>query len=267
MGIGLKRIMLSVFSRQQVLKGAEYSKQTKKSARTDIQDPFFTILGVSQPEIFFDAIKSRSILDGFLGRFLSFVPVNKKPILNDLIEPIELNISDEMSRFLSDPFVLDATETKLSIKSPVGQAWNELRHEYHNKTNESNDVVYNALWGRAAEHIDKILMLLATDSGPHMRDLDWAKQMVEISINTMYDMLGSMSSQNVIEEEHKKVLRMIQSSNGLSKSEITRKTQWLDVKKRIEILTTLTESGQIRLIQVEMDGAGRPKTIYKATGK
>ena len=68
---------------------------------------------------------------------------------------------------------------------------------------------------------------------------------------------------NQTQANHQKVLRLIQDAGkcGLSRNEITRRTQFLERKQREDILGALVEAGQVEL-DIETT-AGRQAAIYR----
>jgi predicted ArsR family transcriptional regulator len=70
-------------------------------------------------------------------------------------------------------------------------------------------------------------------------------------------------SVNDQEDRTKKVYRML--AIPMTKSQITRKTQWLGKRERNEILETLIESGMVEYQTIENESAGAPKTVFKRT--
>ena len=70
---------------------------------------------------------------------------------------------------------------------------------------------------------------------------------------------------NQTQANHQKVLRLIQGAGdaGLSRNEITRRTQFLERRQREDILQALVEAGQVEL-GIETT-AGRQAAIYRTT--
>ena len=68
-------------------------------------------------------------------------------------------------------------------------------------------------------------------------------------------------STNDQEDRTKKVYRMLETP--MTKSQLTRRTQWLGRRERAEILETLIEAGLVEFVVEQADGAGAPKTIFK----
>ena len=68
-------------------------------------------------------------------------------------------------------------------------------------------------------------------------------------------------SVNEQEDRTKKVYRLL--TKPMTKSQLTRKTQWLGKRERNEIVETLIEAGMIEFVTAEPDGGGPPRTIYR----
>jgi hypothetical protein len=71
-------------------------------------------------------------------------------------------------------------------------------------------------------------------------------------------------AENRTQAYHQKVLRLIQGAGerGLSRNEITRRTQFLERKQREDILSALVEGGDVEL---EIRGTERrPAAVYRA---
>jgi hypothetical protein len=71
-------------------------------------------------------------------------------------------------------------------------------------------------------------------------------------------------SENVIESNHKRALVILQEAgpDGMTRSEFTRRTQFMDARQRDGVLQTLLDA---QLIEVAMiQGTRRPKQVIKA---
>jgi hypothetical protein len=97
-----------------------------------------------------------------------------------------------------------------------------------------------------------------------LEDAEWARIVVDRCVTTMITEAERHIAENKTQAYHQKVLRLIQGAGarGLTKSEITRRTQFLDIRQRQEILVALIESGQVALNQRASDT--RPATVYRA---
>jgi superfamily II DNA or RNA helicase len=108
--------------------------------------------------------------------------------------------------------------------------------------------------------------LSANPQAPIIRleDAAWARLVVECCLTTMVTEAERHIAENRTQAYHQKVLRLIQRAGeaGLTRSEITRRTQYLDLRQREEILVTLVEAGEIELSKRPSDT--KPATIYRA---
>ena len=81
-----------------------------------------------------------------------------------------------------------------------------------------------------------------------LEDAEWARIVVDRCVTTMITEAERHIAENKTQAYHQKVLRLIQGAGarGLTKSEITRRTQFLDIRQRQEILVALIEFGSGR---------------------
>jgi hypothetical protein len=97
-----------------------------------------------------------------------------------------------------------------------------------------------------------------------LEDAEWARIVVDRCVITMITEAERHIAENKTQAFHQKVLRLIQGAGerGLTKSDLTRRTQYLDLRQREEILIVLVESGQVEL--AERASGTRPATVYRA---
>ena len=82
-----------------------------------------------------------------------------------------------------------------------------------------------------------------------LEDAEWARLVVDRCVATMITEAERHIAENRTQAYHQKVLRLLQSAGpaGLSRNEITRRTQYLERKQREDILGALIEAGQVEL--------------------
>ena len=97
-----------------------------------------------------------------------------------------------------------------------------------------------------------------------LEDAEWARIVVDRCVTNMLTEAERHIAENKTQANHQKVLRTIQGAGerGLTKSELTRRTQFLELRQREEILLTLTEAGEIELCKRPSDT--KPATVYRA---
>jgi predicted ArsR family transcriptional regulator len=130
------------------------------------------------------------------------------------------------------------------------------------KMAQGKSPVEKAFWNRAAEHAAKLALVAHTGTDIDDTTFDWAVALSGAQTQAMIDNIEANISENGYEADLKRVLKVIGEGN-VTKNEITRKTQWLDRRRRQDILDNLVESG---MIAKELDDTkGRPLTRYVRT--
>jgi hypothetical protein len=127
----------------------------------------------------------------------------------------------------------------------------------------------SAVLARVWENTAKVALIKAVSANPQapvirLEDAEWARIVVDRCVTTMITEAERHIAENRTQAYHQKVLRLIQGAGerGLTKSELTRRTQFLELRQREEILLALTESGQIELGQRLSDT--KPATVFRA---
>lgn len=124
-----------------------------------------------------------------------------------------------------------------------------------------------ALFGRYAENTAKLAMIAAISRDPakpvtQARDISWAGQLVEHCIGTLLREAEQRVSDNTTEANHKRLLAIIRDGRQLSRSEVTRRSQFLSRREREEILASLIEAGLI--VAEQQASTTKPATVYRA---
>ena len=123
---------------------------------------------------------------------------------------------------------------------------------------------------RVWENTAKVALIKAVSANPQapvirLEDAEWARTVVDRCVTTMITEAERHIADNQTQANHKKVLRLIQGAGGagVTRNEITRRTQFLERKQREDILSALVEGGEVEL-GIEST-AGRQAAIYRAT--
>jgi len=98
-------------------------------------------------------------------------------------------------------------------------------------------------------------------------DADWAIGFIRHFAKQTIDAVERHVGDNDVDRSHKRVLDLIRKAGrgGIRKNDLTRKTQFLEMRRRDEILSALIEAGQVTLSQQRT--ATRAAAIYRATGE
>lgn len=111
---------------------------------------------------------------------------------------------------------------------------------------------HTAILARIAENASKLALIAAVSRDPAAPVIDrveaeWAIALVRhCAARTMREVERHVAD-NPVERNHKRVLELIRQagSEGITKTELTRKSQFLERRTRDEILASLSEGGQI----------------------
>jgi hypothetical protein len=262
--------------------GAEYADQ-KAKPRVTLHQPCACLWGVTVPGPFWKAIEGGALSDGSLARFLIFLteddypapvehPADAEPTaaLVALLQAIAGgvpghdhggNLAEAMQASSPvRPYVVPLTPDAQAAMSAV-------RQEATERLRSHKGSFATALFGRYAENAAKLAMLAAISRDPaqpttEVRDVTWAARLVEHSIGTLLREAERRVSDNDTEAKHKRLLEIVRDGGRQSRSDITRRSQFLSRREREEILASLIEAGLV--IAEQEPGATKPTTFYSA---
>lgn len=265
--------------------GTEYADQDTRP-RVDIQQPCAALYGVTVPGTFWEAVEGGAMQDGSLARFLIFLSPEDYPVRNkrpaDDEVPVSLiaalqavadgvpghdgggNLAETMAATIgTKPYVVPATQD-------ADDALDQLIDDQTTMLREAPDGAHRAIMARLWENVSKVAMIAAISRDPAApvimaSDVAWARGLVEYCISTILTQADRFMASNETEARHKKVMHIIRAAEGITKTELARKTQFLTTRERAEIVAALIESQSIGVTQSMPEGGTKPMTIYKAS--
>ncbi len=263
--------------------GAEYADQ-KARPRVTIEQPCACIWGVTVPGPFWSALEGGALADGSIARFLVFVTDDDYPERNeapaqmdppaDLVAALQ-GIARGVPGHSHGGNIADAMESSAPIHAytvpltaDADAAMARVRREATDLLRSHRGTYATALFGRFAENTAKLAMIAAISRNPagpvtEVYDVTWAGQLVEHCIGTLLREAERRVSDNDTEAKHKRLLEIIRDGGRQSRSDITRRSQFLSRREREEIIASLIEAG---LVVAEMEaGATKPTTFYTTT--
>jgi hypothetical protein len=213
-----------------------------------IDQPHPVIYGTSVPESFWHSLTAENVTDGLLGRML---PIESTagyvdPQTPDHSEvhpsPIVANYSgDAMDRFHGHMAAI-AARRKFDDKQAA------------------------ALWSRSAGKAGKLALIFAASRQPccdhftvEIDDVNLAISLSNYLTRLIQQRVFEHVAENETEDKSKRILRLL--AKPMTKSEITRKTQWLKKYDRNEILDSLVESGLVTAV-TKQPAVGAPVTYF-----
>jgi putative DNA primase/helicase len=260
-------IIKSFSKANSMLLGLQYA-DSHKNPPIKVRNPHLCILGSSVREKIVEACRASDIIDGFLNRWILFesdyqprrrgeTRISTPP--EALVAKIKYLMS-EPARYASDQYA----EVKVIEFTPEAL---DLIVKYEDWVEQRIQVVgypLNAMYGRLAEHVKKLALVLCDNEYIGYHDVRVAIEIVRHSLVAATKFVGNIS-ENTMERDYNKVREIIEKSGAITRNELTRRTQFLlgGDKRRDEILKTMLECNSI--VQVEARGAkGKPKVMYKA---
>ena len=259
----------------------DLSNRDGKAQPRDIDQPCLSINGSTVPGPLYESMSSASILDGFLSRFLIFEG-------DPMVDPIDgkglYGIDEELVKIIHDTVKMgngvaidmhgdmDFTERVIDpqivyMDENAKKLFHDFRQDMHERKKQEikNHTGLGGIWARATEHTAKLALVgHDMESGKISLDcVEWAIEIVKPRIRRMLDVAEDHISDNQTESDKKKLLRVVkEAEDWISKRDLTRKTSWLNVRDRKDILSDLLESDIIE--ENEITGLGRKKvTAYR----
>lgn len=227
-----------------------------------INQPHACLYGTTIPRGFWESLTEENVSEGLLGRMLVFeagsryvdigTPESMLPG-SEILDPVRWwseyqpggNLAGESN---GTPQPITAVY-KPDATSRISGHFAEIC-----RRRNSEDDTRAALWSRTTGKTAKLALLLACSRevvGPLITiQLDDVERAIAISnwlTRRMIYQAYRHVSRNEREGNHKRVLRLL--TNGLTKSELTRKTQWLSRRDRDEIVNELIECGEVEAVE------------------
>jgi len=264
--------------------GAEYADQ-KDRPRQDIVEPCASIHGVSAPGPFWEALKSGSLQDGSLARFLVFRSEDDIPDRNRRPKPLG-DLPPELLHAVKAIAAVGADEPRGNLAdigaasvrpSPVTVAmdaeataiFDALDDEMTRRQRAAIGTDQSAALARVWENAAKVALIKAVSANPRRPvirgvDAEWAREVVDHCVATLIIQAERHLADNEVERCHKRMLEVIRAAGraGIRQNDLTRKLQFIEPKLRREILSSLVESEQV--LAMESRARGRPATIFRS---
>ena len=272
-------VLLSIYGKSSTAYHGKMYANRKERPQVRIEQPSLCLYCTSTPESFWPAIRQNSVHDGFLNRFLVFNSPDPFPpfverediaVPEFMVEPVRTlaRIPEPMINRMIEGYAMNPVPNpKVITDSPSAkECFLSYRDLYLKHAKE--DAVMASLWKRAEEQAVKVALILA---GSEMQDsisgddAETGCKVVKFCIENMLTQISDHLAENQHEANLKKVLRIIRKSGrkGIDGTSLTRKTQYLTSKQRIEVVEVMVETGQISVNPVK-SANGKIKNTYFA---
>jgi hypothetical protein len=247
--------------------GAEYANRDGTNERRDIVQPCLCVYGTTTPLHFWGALQGANVVDGSLARFLILPSDEDYPDENvavglrtpppDLVTGLQLLASGpgqqrgNLAGTTSGPqtaVVLTTVpmtdEARARFKALSGELTGELR--------AAAGTAFTAILARIGEIALKLALIVAVGKDPvapviAIDDADWAIAFVRHYAQRAMEAVDRHVADTETEAHLKRLRELIRAAGakGITKSELTRGSQWLKSRDRDDIIQTLIESGDV----------------------
>lgn len=233
-------------------------QRVHKDGKTDlapisIDNTHICIYATTQPQILFDGISKNDLRDGWLARNLFFISKERPmPEIKEL-KPIPNSIRGVVYQYKGEGeggVVTVPTEVE-ALK--VFQKFNEQIYAKMLAADKC-DLETNYLYGKALENARRVALILGVSAAPDRfrakvkrAHTEYACALVGFLIGEVIDELEASMSENADEKAKKRILQIIAKAGhkGVTRNELTRKTQFIRRTLREEYLDDLLEGKQI----------------------
>ena len=266
--------------------GIEYASNQLNNAHRAIHQPCACIYGTTTPIHFWQALQASNVADGSLARFLILESEDDFPDSNELFGTIDppQDLIDrlllihqgggQLSGNLTDVGAIDEVLVDPRVVPMTVQARDAFRvldHELLIKLRLSRGTGFSSILARIEENATKLALIRAVSRDavtPQIEDHDahWgialSRHCAELTIREA----SARVSENQVESNHKRALQILRDGEtaGMSKSEFTRRTQFMDHRQRDGVLRTLTDAHLVEVFAKPT--GGRPSQWIKLAG-
>lgn len=264
--------------------GIEYAHSQAEVAHRAIHQPCVCVYGTTTPLHFWQALQSANVADGSLARFLILQSEEDFPDSNDdfgTIDPPQSLIDrlllvhqggGKLSGNLADVGAVDEVSPKPRTVPTNGQAkaaFKALDRTLLNDLRAAHGTGFASILARIEENATKLALIRAVSRDavdPEITgdDAEWGILIAQHCARQTIREASMRVSENVIESNHKRALRILQEVGvaGMTRSEFTRRTQFMDARQRDGVVRTLLDAQLIEMATVQ--GSRRAISMIKA---
>lgn len=270
--------------------GKEYADDSQRET-SKIINPCLCVYGTGTPTGLWPNLTSADISNGFLGRTMIFPALPKslgtrrrKKHNPKLVESVEAwskwqHVPKSDGKPVGNiealkPTIMEAVRTE-GAQYRLDLAEVSLQEQYEFADEDGNGL--EGLYGRALEQVNKVALIASAPLVPpapgevyqiEEATFVWALRLVRWTIQNTESQCGRSVADNATDRQYKDLLGLIEDAGrkGVSKSELTRKTQSMSKRDRDATLANLAEAREVQLCRdPAATGPGPAATLLIAT--
>lgn len=247
--------------------GAEYANRDGTNERRDINQPCLCVYGTTTPLHFWGALQGANVVDGSLARFMILPSDEDYPDENLAVgirqAPPALIAALQMvakgggaAKGNLTGKIADQNTAGKPMTVPMSDAararFAVLSDELTEELRAAAGTAFTAILSRIGENALKLALIVAVGRDPVRPEIDitaadWAIDFVRHFAQRTMEAVDRHVADTETEAHLKRLKEIVRAAGakGITKSEITRASQWLKSRDRDEILLTLIESGDV----------------------
>jgi hypothetical protein len=141
----------------------------------------------------------------------------------------------------------------VSMSAEARDAFRALSEKNTLELPKARGTAFTSILARIGENARDVALIVAVGRHPvqpeiTMQDATWAIGFVRHFASRTMESVERHVADNDTDRSHKRVSDIIRSAGeqGVTKSELIRRTQWIDLRKRNEVIASLAEGGLIK---------------------
>ncbi len=246
--------------------------------RREIIQPCCCLYGTTTPEKLCNGITPDEIQDGWLGRVLVFVSQTnpQKDFERASYKPVPQHLTNAVKtwweRSPQPPLGAGDIESDTAIwqitvptTPEAHQAFLSLEDIAERKASQDTNKGVDKLWGKAGELSRRVGLIIAAGDRYENPEIElkhaiYSCELIKYLIKELSILVGANIASNEVERDKQRLMALIKQKGpkGVSKNELTRKTQHLKKRQRDEYLADMAEARLITL-RIIKPKTGRPK--------
>ena len=263
--------------------GVEFASNQDNTAHRAIHQPCACIYGTTTPLHFWQALQAANVADGSLARFLILESEEDFPDSNEVfgvIEPPQALIDalilihqggGKLGGNLADVGAVDEVQVEprvVPMTTEARRAFQQLDQTLVGRLRTARGSGFSSILARIEENASKLALIRAVSRDPvdpqiGEGDAHWGILLSQHCAESTIREVTARVSENPVESQHKRALQILRDAGqaGMSRSEFTRRTQFLDHRQREGVLRTLAEAQLIETVMLQ--SKGRPTQWIK----
>ena len=253
--------------------GIEYAHSQAEAAHRAIHQPCVCIYGTTTPLHFWQALQAANVADGSLARFLILQSEEDFPDSNkrfgridppqDLINRLLLihQGGGKLSGNLADVGAVDELSPMprtVPMDGPAEAIFSTLDDELLSELRASHGTGFASILARIEENATKLALIRAVSRDavdPEITggDAEWGILIARHCAAQTIREVSMRVSENTIESNHKRAMVILQEAgpDGMTRSEFTRRTQFMDARQRDGVVRTLLDAHLVEMATVQ----------------